>query len=96
MYYGDMPPWQANIRAIAKTLEHLRDLDRWGVTKRGEQYTGWKALPATASTFADVMAAADWMRRYATLELHLGTIAEPGTTAGWKDLYRIQTSWLHA
>lgn len=36
---------QANIRAIALALEALRAVDRYGVTKRGEQYTGWKALP---------------------------------------------------
>jgi hypothetical protein len=35
----------ANLRAIALTLEHLRAVDRYGVTKRGEQYTGWTALP---------------------------------------------------
>ena len=35
----------ANLRAIALTLEHLRAVDRYGVTKRGEQYQGWAALP---------------------------------------------------
>jgi len=39
------PAWQANVRAIAKSLEALRMVDRYGVTKRGEQYTGWGALP---------------------------------------------------
>jgi hypothetical protein len=38
--------WQANVRAIALALEALRKVDRYGVTKRGEQYAGWKALPA--------------------------------------------------
>jgi hypothetical protein len=38
--------WQANVRAIALALEALRKVDRYGVTKRGEQYTGWKQLPA--------------------------------------------------
>ena len=41
-----MPDWQHNVYAIAKALEALRMVDRYGVTKRGEQYTGWKALPA--------------------------------------------------
>jgi hypothetical protein len=36
---------QASLRAIALTLEHLRAVDRYGVTKRGEQYQGWAALP---------------------------------------------------
>lgn len=37
--------WKDNLRAIALTLEHLRAVDRYGVTKQGEQYTGWKQLP---------------------------------------------------
>lgn len=41
--------WQANVRAIALALEALRKVDRYGVTKRGEQYTGWKAIPASTS-----------------------------------------------
>ncbi len=41
--------WQANLRAIAMSLEHLRAVDRYGVTKRGEQYAGWKSLPAPST-----------------------------------------------
>lgn len=37
--------WQDNLRAIALGLESLRRVDRYGITKRGEQYTGWRALP---------------------------------------------------
>lgn len=37
--------WQANVRAIALALEALRKVDRYGVTKRGEQYRGFAALP---------------------------------------------------
>lgn len=36
--------WQDNLRAIALALEALRKVDRYGVTKHGEQYTGWKQL----------------------------------------------------
>lgn len=36
--------WQHNVRSIALGLEALRAVDRYGVTKRGEQYTGWKEL----------------------------------------------------
>lgn len=36
--------WQANLRAIALGLEALRKVERYGITKRGEQYTGWKQL----------------------------------------------------
>lgn len=42
---GRYADWQANIRAVALGLESLRGVDRHGVTKRGEQYAGWKQLP---------------------------------------------------
>lgn len=38
--------WQHNVRAIALGLQALRAVDRYGVTKRGEQYRGWSQLPA--------------------------------------------------
>jgi len=41
--------WGDNLRAIAKALEALRMVDRYGVTKRGEQYRGFLALEATAA-----------------------------------------------
>jgi hypothetical protein len=37
--------WEDNLRAVALALEALRAVDRYGVTTRGEQYAGWKALP---------------------------------------------------
>lgn len=36
--------WQDNLRATALALEALRKVDRYGVTKNGEQYTGFKQL----------------------------------------------------
>ena len=36
--------FESNVRAIALSLEALRKVDRYGVTKHGEQYTGWKAI----------------------------------------------------
>lgn len=50
--------WQHNVRSIALGLEALRAVDRYGVTKRGEQYTGWKALPSGTSDVASDMTAA--------------------------------------
>jgi len=47
--------WQDNVRAIALAMEALRKVDRYGVTKRGEQYTGWKALPVSTDA-ADAVA----------------------------------------
>lgn len=42
--------WQDNVRAIALGLESLRRVDRYGITRDGQQYKGWRALPAEAST----------------------------------------------
>lgn len=43
--------WEANLRAIALTLEHLRAVERHGVTSDNhEQYTGWLRLPAASTT----------------------------------------------
>lgn len=43
---GGMASWQANIRAIALGLGALRAVDRYGVTRNGEQYRGWSAITA--------------------------------------------------
>lgn len=43
---GMQDDWQHNVRAIAMALEALRKVDRYGITKRGEQYVGWKAITA--------------------------------------------------
>lgn len=70
--------WQANVRAIALALEALRKVDRYGVTRRGEQYTGWKALPPaggststmTARAAAEVLVAAEALDGEAAALLH--------------------------
>lgn len=71
-YSYALPGWQANIRAIALALQALRAVDRYGVTKRGEQYTGWKALPAAGMavgpSFLTADAALRWMRGEDELE----------------------------
>jgi hypothetical protein len=40
------PGWQQNARAIGLTLEALRACDRYGAVETGQQYAGFKALPA--------------------------------------------------
>lgn len=40
--------WHANVRAIGLALEALRAVDRYGVSKAGQQYTGYKRLPESA------------------------------------------------
>lgn len=42
--------WQDNVRAIALSLEALRAVDRYGVTRSAEQYRGWRALPPSTDT----------------------------------------------
>jgi hypothetical protein len=37
--------YRDNVRAVALSLEALRRVDRYGVTRSGQQYTGWKQLP---------------------------------------------------
>lgn len=37
--------WADNVRALALGLESLRRVDRYGITKHGEQYAGFRALP---------------------------------------------------
>lgn len=45
--------WQHNVRAIALALEALRAVNRYGVTKRAEQYQGWKAIGAGPTAHPD-------------------------------------------
>lgn len=53
--------WRDNVRAIALALEKLRAVDRYGVTRRAEQYAGWKALPATTAPAMSTEQAAAWI-----------------------------------
>lgn len=41
---GTFDTWRDNVRGIAKGLQALRGVERWGMGGRGEQYTGWKAI----------------------------------------------------
>jgi hypothetical protein len=43
---GRFSDWQSNVRAVVLSLEALRKVDRYGVSRRGEQYTGWRAIEA--------------------------------------------------
>lgn len=38
--------WQANVRAVALSMLALRAVDRYGVSRAGEQYRGWSAIEA--------------------------------------------------
>ena len=56
--------WKDNLRAIALGLEALRKVDRYGITKRGEQYTGWKQLSDGSQESFDVNSSAGFIAQY--------------------------------
>lgn len=58
--------WEHNVRSIALGLESLRAVDRYGITRRGEQYAGWKQIEATTGA------------RQATAEAGFAIIASHG------------------
>jgi hypothetical protein len=41
--------WRDNLRAIALSLEALRAVDRYGVTRGNEQYRGWTQIEAPSN-----------------------------------------------
>lgn len=74
--------WKDNLRAIALGLEALRKVDRYGITKRGEQYAGWKQLASGAgSDITDSATAAEF------IAMHSQGI-EAGEIAGDIQMYR--------
>lgn len=58
-WHSQGPEWQHNVRAIALTLEALRAVDRYGATETGQQYAGFKALPAGRAMGSSHMTASD-------------------------------------
>lgn len=43
-YSNEPASWQHNVRAVAMGLEALRQVERYGIAERGEQYAGFSAL----------------------------------------------------
>lgn len=106
---SNLSPWQVNVRAVALALEALRKVDRYGVTRRGEQYTGWRAIEAApAVSFASVDEADQWLRSFtgATEDTHRAVVLnaaavrarrnrESGDQSTW-DRYRAARELLEA
>ena len=71
---GTYDRFWCNVRGVVKTLESLRAVDRYGVTQRAEQYTGWKALPTGSAIvlneFSSVEDAARFMIETAGMWVH--------------------------
>lgn len=44
--------FQENIRAVALSMEALRKVDRYGVSRRGEQYRGWRQIESGGASAA--------------------------------------------
>lgn len=72
--------WQTNVYAIAKSLEALRAVDRYGVTQGDQQYVGFKALPpgsgAAGERALSAEEAAEILQTFSDLPAHV-IIAEP-------------------
>lgn len=88
---GALPAWQANVRAIALSLESLRAVDRYGVSRSGEQYRGWTAIASASpgsGPFTSRAEAETWMRKCA---------AESGisTWRDWDHLYKMLAVAMH-
>jgi hypothetical protein len=83
--------WDDNIRAVALGLEALRKVERYGITKRGEQYTGWRALPASTTPVTTTEAAARFIGIHSRAPL-ANLLTDP---AGYQAAYRSATKRLH-
>lgn len=86
--------WEANLRAIALALEALRRVDRYGVSKQGSQYQGYKRLDAGATTngFQTVEEAAEFIAGHCA-ELNGSQIA--GSTEVFKIAYKVAAQKTH-
>lgn len=75
--------WQDNLRAIALALEALRKVDRYGVTKRGEQYRGFLALEAmpAAAGFTTAAEALEFLAAIVNGAGHVGVVSGPAQLA---------------
>jgi hypothetical protein len=84
--------WQDNLRAIALSLEALRAVDRYGISKRGEQYTGWRAIEA-GDSFGTPERALEWMRAFYAADR--GWSADEVAALAPGQLYRQLAKMLH-
>lgn len=82
------PGWINNLRAIALGLESLRAVDRYGITRSGEQYKGWLAIEGAGP---DLDGARRTIWTYATGGDLMATPAQ----ADWRDLYRQARRLVH-
>lgn len=84
--------WQDNLRAIALAMEALRKVDRYGVTRSGEQYKGWLALPESGGLQSDEDAART-LCRYAQTDTVTGVLKDADVA---KAAYRAACRFTHS
>lgn len=81
METGEFSTWQDNVRAIALALEALRAVDRYGVSKRGEQYRGWRQIEAATGNPEDAVVTVEHAREVLARSLDVPINAISGTEA---------------
>lgn len=86
-----------NLRAIALSLQALRAVNRYGVTKRSEQYTGWKRIEAAPlDGFRTKEDAAAFILTSSGEEVHPGRIRQIIEDADIRTpIYRLAARRLH-
>jgi hypothetical protein len=77
--------WEHNVRSIALGLEALRAVDRYGITRRGEQYAGWRELPSGIVVGSGIATAGD---AWGILLKAVGLDPDGETPMPLSDLYR--------
>jgi len=87
--------WHDNVRAIALSLQALRDVDRHGVTKRGVQYRGLKQLTAGKGPINSHEAARFLSRIYDPSNIEANARAILESLANFELCYRKASKELH-
>lgn len=86
---GEYRHWQDNVRAVALALEALRLVDRYGVSKRGEQYRGWRQLVANTGNPEDAVVTEAHAREVLARTLDVPLQAISGTEAEVRRALRV-------
>lgn len=87
--------WKDNLRAIALGLEALRKVDRYGITKRGEQYKGWKQLTGSCEAVVEFDLESASMFINDNCEEEFRTIKILTDTESYRRAYRSAARKLH-
>jgi hypothetical protein len=86
---GEYHSWQDNVRAIALSMEALRAVDRYGVSKRGEQYRGWRQLTVNTGNPEDAVVTEEHAREVLARSLNVPINGIRGTEAEVRRALRV-------